>query len=215
MGTLSWTLLLLAWVATGATAVVLLLHRRGHREGSWLLIGAVLGPLVVPIALERAARTGRRLERRVARAADPAPARDDRLCVLVGVDGSPESEQAVRDAARLVAPAVGRLLLVTVVDPDVTEARDGGEEQRRRARELLEESARALSATAATVETEVVAGQPGPCLLQLAEDEDVDLVVVGRRGRGLSRTVLGSAATTLSSRAGRPVLLAAPPGARP
>ncbi len=58
-----WTLLLVPWVATGVGAVVLLLYRRGHREGSWLLLGGVLGPFIVPIAIERASRKPRRLER--------------------------------------------------------------------------------------------------------------------------------------------------------
>ncbi len=48
----------------------------------------------------------------------------------------------------------------------------------------------------------------------VADAEGVDLVVVGRRGRGLSRTLLGSAAATLTTDARCPVLLAAPPDAR-
>ena len=213
MGFPYWTLLVLPWVVTGVAAVTLILYRRGHREGSWMLIGAVLGPFIVPIAMERAMRGSRRLERRVDPRSDPAPA-SDRVCVLVGVDGSPESDQAVRDATRLVAPAAGRLLMATVVDADAAEARDGGDVERRRARELLECSVRSLPASAATVETEIVAGQPATALLELAEAEDVDLIVVGRRGKGLSRTVLGSAAATLSAKARCPVLLAAPPDVR-
>ncbi len=213
MGFPYWTLLVLPWVLTGVVAVALILYRRGHREGSWMLIGAVLGPLIVPIAIERATRRSRRLERRVEPRSEPAPS-GDRVCVLVGVDGSPESDQAVRDAARLVAPAAGRLLLATVVDADAMEARDGGDVQRRRAQELLACSARVLPASAATVETEIMAGQPGTALLELADAEDVDLIVVGRRGKGLSRTVLGSAAATLSAKARCPVLLAAPPDVR-
>ncbi|MGY1709347.1 universal stress protein [Geodermatophilus sp. SYSU D00758] len=130
------------------------------------------------------------------------------------MDGSPESDQAVRDAARLVAPDAGRLLLATVVDADATEARDGGDAERRRARELLECSARSLPTSAVTVETEILAGHPATALQELAEAEDVDLIVVGRRGRGVSRTVLGSAAATLSTRSRCPVLLAAQPGPR-
>jgi nucleotide-binding universal stress UspA family protein len=60
------------------------------------------------------------------------------------------------------------------------------------------------------VETQIVAGQPGAALLELADAEDVDLVVVGRRGRGLSRAVLGSAAAALTTGARCPVLLAGP-----
>ena len=55
-----WTLLVpLPWVVIGVGAVVVLLYRHGHRDRSWLLIGAVLGPLIVPIAVERAKERSR------------------------------------------------------------------------------------------------------------------------------------------------------------
>ncbi len=64
------------------------------------------------------------------------------------------------------------------------------------------------------VETQIVAGQPAAALLELADAEDADLLVVGRRGRGPSRTVLGSAAAVLTTGARCPVLLAGPPDDR-
>lgn len=206
-----WTLLLVPWVVTGIGAVVLLLYRRGHREGSWLLLGGVLGPLMLPIAIERASRTTRRLDRRVEPVVEEAgPGR--RPAVLIGVDGSPESAEAVRAAARLVAPAAGRLLLATVVSVDAVDGVQGDECAR--ARDLLSRHRRQLPQGQAVIETQILAGQPAAALLELAGTEDVDLIVVGRRGRGLSRTVLGSAASTLSASARCPVLLAAPPDAR-
>ncbi len=204
-----WALLLVPWVATGLGAVVLLLYRRGHREGSWLLLGGVLGPLMLPIAVERTAQESRRLDRQVEPTGGGAgPGR--RPAVLIGVDGSPESEEAVRAAARLVAPAAGRLVLATVVSAD---AADGGhDDECEHARDLLSRYRRRLPQGPAAVETQILSGQQAAALLALAETEGVDLVVVGRRGRGLSRTVLGSAASTLTADARCPVLLAAPPG---
>ncbi len=70
MSSLYWPLLLVPWVAIGVAAVVLLLYRRGHRERTWLLLGGILGPFIVPIALERAPRNARRPERRRDPAAD-------------------------------------------------------------------------------------------------------------------------------------------------
>ncbi len=202
-----WVLFLVGWVAAGMVAVVLVLYRRGHREGSWLLLGAVLGPLILPIAVERARRSSQRLERRVEPTADGAtPGRGP--CVLIGVDGSLESEEAVRAAVRLVAPVAGRVLLTTVVSAD---AADGGaDDQLASARDLLSRHRRELPGGTVAVETQIVAGQPGAALLELADAEDVDLVVVGRRGRGLSRAVLGSAAAALTTGARCPVLLAGP-----
>ena len=206
-----WTLLLpLPWVAIGVGAVVVLLYRHGHRDRSWLLIGAVLGPLIVPIAVERAKERSRRLEGPAAPASTERTA-DRGPCVLIGVDGSPESEEAVWAAIRLAAPTAGRFLLASVVS---SEAADGGhDDECARAEDLLSRHRRSLP-EGPVVQTQVVAGQPAAALLELAEAEDVDLIVVGRRGRGLSRAVLGSAATALSTRSRCPVLLAAPPAAR-
>lgn len=211
MGPPYWALLLAGWVVAGLAAVVLVLYRRGHREGSWLLIGAVLGPLVLPIAVERARRSPRRMERRVEPAAgEVVPGREQ--CVLIGVDGSPESEEAVRAAARLAAPIAGRLVLVTVVSADAVDGRR--DDELAAARDLLSRCRRQFPEGPVQVETQILAGQPAVALLELADAEDVDLIVVGRRGRGLSRTVLGSAATVVSAGARCPVLLAAPPTAR-
>ena len=49
---------------------------------------------------------------------------------------------------------------------------------------------------------------PIRALLAKATEEGFDLIVVGTRGRGLSRAVLGSVATELSSHSKLPVLLA-------
>jgi len=206
-----WALFLVVWVGAGMVAVVLVLYRRGHRESSWLVLGAVLGPLILPIALERARRDPQRLERRAGQVAGqmaPVPG----PCVLIGVDGSPESEEAVRVAVRLVAPVAGRVLLATVVSADAVDC--GRDDQLASARDLLSRHRDELPGGTVAVEEQIVAGQPAAALLELADAEDVDLIVVGRRGRGLSRTVLGSAAARLTSGARCPVLLAGPPGAR-
>lgn len=205
-----WTLLLVAWVAAGVGAVVLVLYRRGHREGSWLLLGAVLGPLILPIAVERVRKDPQPVERWVEPAVYGVTPRSG-PSLLIGIDGSPESEEAARVAARLAAPVAGRLVLVTVVSRDAVES--GRDDELAAARELLSRRQRHLSEEAAVVETHIVAGQPAAALLELADAEDIDLIVVGRRGKGVSRTVLGSAATTLSSRARCPVVLTPAPDA--
>lgn len=210
---LYWVLVVALWVGTGVLGVLLLLHRRGYRDGAWYILGAVLGPLFAPIAAERARPGSAVLHRHV----EPAAAAGGRaagggLRVLVGVDGSPGSERAVLDAARLVAPAAGRIILVTVVDAGCAD--HGDAEQTAWARRLLRRCADQARAAGATVETEIVSGEPVQALRDLADAEDVDLVVVGRCGRGVSRRLVGSVADQLSASARQPVLLAAPPGAR-
>lgn len=101
----------LLWVLIGLAAALLVLGRRGYRSELGYLVGAVLGPLFVPIAMER----GRRVT-----VDTGTPARresSDGITVLVGVDGSAESDSAVREAARLFAPGGALILLVRVADP--------------------------------------------------------------------------------------------------
>ncbi|TKJ18119.1 universal stress protein [Blastococcus sp. CCUG 61487] len=207
---MSWELGLLLgvlWVVIGVLAVLVLLHRRGHADTIWYLLGAVLGPLMVPIAYERGRSRSVVLEREDA----PGTWGDGavQLRVLVGVDGSPESDQAVRDAARLLGTAGARLVLATVLDVDSAEREDAAE--RGQARALLARVAEQIPATAdGQIETRVLAGSPAQALLELAADEHVDLIAVGRRGRGLSRALIGSAAQQISASSRIPVLLATP-----
>ena len=58
----------------------------------------------------------------------------------------------------------------------------------------------------------LLAGRPAEALQRLAIEGGYDLLVVGARGAGLSRVLLGSTATTLAAHAKVPVLLASDPG---
>lgn len=212
-------LVIVLWVSVGIIAVVHFLGRQGYRSPHWYLVGGILGLLFVPIAADRARRDARVLERSAGsessagsqqrRAGDPS----EGLTVVVGTDGSPEGDQAVRDAARLVAGTAGRVILVTVVDAEAQRA----EEQRDAARSMLQERVSWVTGeqgtgTATGPETmiEIGSGQPSHVLLTLAETEDADVVVVGRRGRGLSQRVLGSVANDVLKRFPRPVLFSSP-----
>ncbi|GAB3964331.1 universal stress protein [Streptomyces sparsus] len=205
-------LVIVLWVSVGIIAVVHFLGRQGYRSPHWYLVGGLLGLLFVPIAADRARRDTRVLERSAGserRAGDAG----EGLTVVVGTDGSPEGDQAVRDAARLVAGTAGRVILVTVVDAEAQRA----EEQRDAARSMLQErvswvTGEQTAGTATGPETmiEIGSGQPSQVLLTLAETEDADVVVVGRRGRGLSQRVLGSVANDVLKRFPRPVLFSSP-----
>ncbi|MDQ4093650.1 MAG: universal stress protein [Actinomycetota bacterium] len=205
-----YMLFVVLWVLGGMTAVVFLLWRRGHRDRRWFLLGAILGPLFAPIAAERAWTRSTSIEsRRMSAVVSDAQAWSNGLAVLVGVDGSPESDQAVRDAARLVVGSAGRVVLAVVVDADGAER--GDEQQWQQARALLDDRAGWLPQDSVMLDTEIAAGEPTRALLDLVEREKIDLLVVGRRGAGLSRRVLGSVAMQVSSQATCCVMLGAPP----
>lgn len=206
----TFTVGLVVWIVAGVLAALVLLGRQGYRDWRWYFLGAVFGPLFIPIAAERANRS-------VAIVESTGPASRSGTSIVVGVDGSAGADRAVRLAATLFDTARVRVVLVSVVDPD---AADGAEDDPRRegARAMLVERAGWFepAAPAGQVTIEVVAGQPARALETVAEAEGASMIVLGRRGAGLTRRVLGDVATRLGRHASVPVLLAGPPdGSRP
>ncbi len=201
MTTFLWVaVIVLLWVGLGLVGA-LVLARRGMRDRRWAFVGAVLGPMFLPIVAERGRRTTVLLERSPEVNHHPGSPR-----VVVGVDGSAESDEAVRLAARLFGTGDARVVLVAVADPDVAEFGDAARQQAWH--ELLTQRAGWWPAGGHEPVTEVLCGQPDRVLLATAEAEGSDVVVVGRRGHGLSHRLLGSVADALSRQTRIPVLLA-------
>jgi nucleotide-binding universal stress UspA family protein len=137
--------------------------------------------------------------------------------IVCGVDDTPASTEAVRQAAR-IADRASRLLLVSVVDeasaaaatapgggvvlpPPTVEIED----------QALGEAAAAVLAEQPSlrVETRVLEGPVLPTLLGALTDEKATLAVVGRHGHSrLAGIVLGSAMTTVLHDAPCSVLVA-------
>jgi nucleotide-binding universal stress UspA family protein len=145
--------------------------------------------------------------------------------IVCGVDGSPESREAVRQADGVLEPG-GRLVLVAVVDltqaihfriapTALHAARHALEDVDELDRATLEalEIARAQVARAEDVATSQVGGSPASALLEAAAEEHASLVAVGTHGLGRATGVLlGSVATRVLHRASSSVLVARPPG---
>jgi len=135
--------------------------------------------------------------------------------ILVGIDGSPESRTAARWAADLATATSAQVLLASVVsaprpwgppEPSYLERLDAAE--REQARTLLDEVASTLRERGIAVETLMPSGKPEDILANLASQPDIDLVVVGHRGRGaISRVLLGSVADRLVQTSPKPVLV--------
>jgi len=136
--------------------------------------------------------------------------------ILVGTDGSEHARRAVRWAADLASLTGAEVvavhsvgLLVTTPDGPVpsTPFHD-------RLRAALENEWTAeLRATGVPVRCRLVEGSAVTALLQAAEDESADLIVVGSRGAGgFSELHLGSTSHQIALYADRPVTIVPPPG---
>lgn len=190
-----------AWVALavwilGGLAGYYYLYRHGHPSPVWLLGGLILGPFSLPVFMERAEKTSHTL-------VEEGTLRSSSRRVVVGLDGSTASQQALQVAEQLVDPGKCCLVLCEVIDYD-TET-DPSSEAIAVATERLEEVAAGVSAD--NVLVEVMAGRPAHALAETADRHDADLIVVGSRGRGLSKRLLGSVSEDLLKVSKRPVLV--------
>jgi nucleotide-binding universal stress UspA family protein len=142
--------------------------------------------------------------------------------ILVPYDFSPHSAQALRTAARLLAPG-GRLILLNVVGQvlPVSDVATPGMITFITGRELVEKGRRELARVIAKavpaelrkrVESKVVIGDPR--LRIVAEARKADLVVMSTVGRtGLAHLLIGSVAETVVRHSPVPVLTVRPPRA--
>jgi hypothetical protein len=81
------------WVATGLLTG-LAMGRHGHDPFAWWLLGSLLGPLVVPLAV-----AALRWSQGSSRVLGEGAAARDRVDVLVGVDGSTHAAGALSAAS--------------------------------------------------------------------------------------------------------------------
>jgi nucleotide-binding universal stress UspA family protein len=204
--------LLMVTFACIGFVLAIVMGRLGHSPFAWGLLGLVLGPIALLLALVEV-RNERPWWTRLVASGDPGRGPVD---VLVGIDGSPESAATTTAALELLGGRVGRLTLVAVTDLDDSYA--GREEQARLDGELrrqaeavrgwLRERYGSVEAKQMVIpELKLMAGRPATTLDTIAAEDGYDLLVVGARGAGLSRVLLGSVATSLAARASVPVLV--------
>jgi nucleotide-binding universal stress UspA family protein len=150
----------------------------------------------------------------------PATATNQPFTLLVPLDGSPLSEQAIPMAAQLCRSLAGRLILVRVLPyPVLPLAADGGyvpadvyqqleEDERHMAQDELQPLTQSLQSQGLSSEMRIEVGQPASALLDMAERLPADLIVMTTHGRtGLARFALGSVADRVVRGGHVPVLL--------
>jgi nucleotide-binding universal stress UspA family protein len=140
---------------------------------------------------------------------------DNTTTIVIAVDGSPTSLQAVRRGMALVQNGLrAHIALVHVQEPAsllelATQDADAIAEAATAAGEHLMAPATALLDEAGlTYSTEVVLGDPGTVLLDMAESLGACMLIVGARGMGaIRRAFIGSVSQAVLNRATLPVLV--------
>jgi nucleotide-binding universal stress UspA family protein len=132
--------------------------------------------------------------------------------ILIGYDGSEQSEKAV-DAAIAIAQCHDAYVLAMAVarppePPTSVELEAALDDAREHFEEGLKKVVERAQEQGVTIETAFAVGHPGEQLIHRAEQEQFDLIVVGRRGTSLfKKMVLGSVSERVLRYAHCPVLL--------
>jgi nucleotide-binding universal stress UspA family protein len=135
--------------------------------------------------------------------------------ILLATDGSEEAQLASTTAADLAQRTDSELHVLTV-GPDLplyelpehpAEFEDVLRENRRRAKEVLEQQAKRIEESGGTVkETHLLEGRADEEIVALAEEIGAGLIVMGSRGHGrLRRILLGSVSEAVVRHAHCPV----------
>ena len=139
--------------------------------------------------------------------------------IVVGTDGSDTAKEAVRQATDLARLLGASLYLVSAYEP-VSEARLRQERQeapgdlshaigpREDVNATLAEAAQEIESVGVQVETFPRQGDPADAILDVAEETNADLIVVGNKGMtGAKRFLLGSVPNKVSHHAPCSVLI--------
>jgi nucleotide-binding universal stress UspA family protein len=135
--------------------------------------------------------------------------------ILIATDGSPEAREAVEYGLELAEDQHATATLLQVIPPmDWTHLDRGAvirpipEELAKRRGIALDEAAALAAEHGVPVTFEVIAGVPADEIVAYADNHDVDLTVVGSRGRGaVASALLGSVSQAVLHESRRPVLV--------
>jgi nucleotide-binding universal stress UspA family protein len=141
--------------------------------------------------------------------------------IVVGSDGSSTAMSAVREAARLAKTTGASVHLVGAYQtgaglaaaatglgaPTLAAGVDADDQIRKMTEEHLRRCADELAEDGIQTEVYAVAANPASAILDVAQANDSDLIVVGSRGMTGARRVLGSVPNTVAHHAPCSVLI--------
>lgn len=133
--------------------------------------------------------------------------------ILLAVDGSKNSVRAGREAAKIAALCQGSFIEVFYV-ADISKVKSevlhsaSHEELRTKRLEKLHPVIIELEALDIEYKTKIIVGDPGPAIVEYANKEKFDLVVIGSRGLNtLQEFVMGSVSHKVVKRVQSPVIV--------
>ena len=133
--------------------------------------------------------------------------------IVVGTDGSETAGEAVRQATELAKAVGGRVNLVSAFEPvgnqrlreerqQVPEDMQWMVNEREDVESTLNDAAEKIRETGVEVETFARQGDPADAILDVAEENNADLIIVGNKGMsGAKRFLLGSVPNKVSHHA--------------
>ena len=139
--------------------------------------------------------------------------------IVVGTDGSETAKQAVREATELAKQTGASLDIVSAFDPvpasrlreERLEAPSDIEHMVNPSEDVdatLAEAARVVESEGVKARTFARQGEPADAILDVAEEEKADLIIVGNKGMtGAKRFLLGSVPNKVSHHAPCSVLI--------
>lgn len=186
------------WLLTGLL-LGFMMRSRGHEFFVWLVLGSIMGPLAIPLAFANIRREPKITAENLTRSVT-AGDHD----VMVALDGSDESLEALQRALPVVVSSATSVTLVTVLDFESFDS-PLAVERRDEAQEMLEQAK--ASVPVEDVTTEILFGNASRVLVDYAKETGKDVIVLGAVGHGASKAVFGSVATAVVKQSPIPVVV--------
>jgi nucleotide-binding universal stress UspA family protein len=146
--------------------------------------------------------------------------------ILIGLDASNHSERALDFVTRMRWPAGSRVIVLSVLQPVASTVagayeptvipQENLEGMRQQLEELVARAEGKMREAGFATEGRVLAGDPRQSLIEVAQRERADLIVVGSHGRsGIAKMMLGSVSSHIVTHAHCSVLVVKQTGRAP
>jgi len=146
--------------------------------------------------------------------------------ILIGLDASNHSERVLDFVTRMRWPAGSRVIVLSVLQPVASTVagayeptvipQENLEGMRQQLEELVARAEGKMREVGFATEGRVLAGDPRQSLIDVAQSERADLIVVGSHGRsGIAKMMLGSVSSHIVTHAHCSVLVVKQTGRAP